>query len=93
MTGLLGIPYGVTQAGYDLARLRHNGLITRRRHTNTYDLAPEGLRFAIFCAKVHDRVLAPLFAADQPQAPPELHSALRMLDQHINARLDRGAPR
>ena len=38
MTGLLGIPYGITQASYDLARLRQNGLLTRRPHTNTYDL-------------------------------------------------------
>jgi hypothetical protein len=28
MTGLLGAPYGITQASYDLARLRRNGLIT-----------------------------------------------------------------
>ena len=27
MTGLLGVPYGMTQASYDLARLRHNGLL------------------------------------------------------------------
>jgi hypothetical protein len=38
MTGLLGVPYGITQASYDLARLRRKGLITRRPHTNTYDL-------------------------------------------------------
>ena len=30
MTGLLGAPYAMTQASYDLARLRRNGLITRR---------------------------------------------------------------
>jgi hypothetical protein len=87
MTGLLGAPYRMTQASYDLARLRHNGLITRRPHTNTYDLTPDGLRFAIFYTKVHNRVLAPLFAADQPQAPPELHAALHTLDQHIDQRL------
>jgi hypothetical protein len=31
MTGLLGAPYSMTQASYDLARLRRNGLITRPR--------------------------------------------------------------
>jgi transposase len=87
MTGLLGTTYGITQASYDLARLRHNGLIARRPHTNTYDLTADGLRFAIFYTKVHDRVLAPLFTADQPQAPPELRTALHPLDQHINDRL------
>jgi hypothetical protein len=48
MTGLLGTPYGMTQASYDLARLRRNGLITRRPHANTYDLTTDGLAFAIF---------------------------------------------
>jgi hypothetical protein len=32
-------------------------------------------------------VLTPLFAADQPQAPPELRATLRILDQHIDQRL------
>ena len=31
---------GRNQASYDLARLRRNGLITRRAHANTYDLTP-----------------------------------------------------
>jgi hypothetical protein len=66
MTGLLGAPYSMAQASYDLARLARNGLITRRPHANTYDLTPDGLAFAIFYTKVHDRVLAPLFAAGQP---------------------------
>jgi hypothetical protein len=87
MTGLLSAGYGMTQASYDLARRRHNGLITRRPHTNTYDLTPDGLRFAIFYTKVHNRVLTPLFAADQPQPPPELRDALHTLDNHITNRL------
>ena len=87
MTGLLGAPYGMTQASYDLARLRRNGLITRRPHANTYDLTPDGLAFAIFYTKVHDRVLTPLFAAGQPQAPPQLRTALHTIEQHIDARL------
>ena len=48
MTGLLGAPYTMTQASYDLARLRRNGLITRRPHANTYDLTPDGLAFSVF---------------------------------------------
>jgi hypothetical protein len=87
MTGLLGTTYGMTQASYDLARLQRNGLIVRRTHTNTYDLTADGLRFAIFYTKVHDRILVPLFAADQPQAPPDLRTALRTLDRHIDQRL------
>jgi hypothetical protein len=89
MTGLLGVPYSMTQASYDLARLARNGLITRRPHANTYDLTADGLAFAIFYTKVHDRVLAPLFAAGQPQAPPPLHAALRTIEHHIDERLVR----
>jgi hypothetical protein len=87
MTGLLGVPYTMTQASYDLARLRRKGLITRRPHANTYDLTPDGLKFAIFYTKVHDRVLAPLFAAGQPQTPPQLRAALRTISQHIDDRI------
>jgi hypothetical protein len=34
MTGLLGSPYTTNQASYDLARLRHNGLINRAPQRN-----------------------------------------------------------
>ena len=87
MTGLLGAPYSMTQASYDLARLSRNGLITRRPHANTYDLTPDGLAFAIFYTKVHNRVLAPLFAAGQPQAPPLLRAALTTIQHHVDHRL------
>jgi len=87
MTGLTGTPYRITQASYDLARLTRNGLITRRPHANTYDLTPDGLAFAIFYTKVHDRVLAPLFATGQPQAPPSLRGALTTIQHHIDNRL------
>jgi hypothetical protein len=87
LTGLPGAPYGMAQAGYDLARLRRNGLITRRPHANIYDLTPDGLAFAVFYTKVRDRILAPLFAAGQPQAPPHLRSALRTIEHHIDQRL------
>ncbi len=85
MTGLLGAPYGMTQASYDLARLRRNGLITRRPHSNTYDLTADGLAFAVFYTKVHDRVLTPLFAAGQPQAPPQLSAALHTIERIIDS--------
>ncbi|MGI8949899.1 MAG: hypothetical protein ACR2FV_18345 [Ornithinimicrobium sp.] len=88
MSHLLGTAYTVNQASYDLARLRLNGLITRRPGTNTYDLTLEGQRVAIFYTKIHDRVLRPLIAADQPPAPPDLRHALATIDQHVNNRLD-----
>jgi len=89
MTGLLHGPYSPNQATYDLRRLRLTGLITRIEHTNRYVLTPDGLKVAIFYTKLHNRLLRPLLAADQPQAPPELRSALRAIDQHVNAYLNR----
>jgi hypothetical protein len=71
MSGLLGgIAYTMNQASYDLARLRTNGLITRIPDKNRYQLTDDGLRCAIFYTKLHDRLLRPLLAADQPPAPP-----------------------
>ncbi len=84
MTGLLGQPYTTGQASYDLRRLRLKGLVQRQPHSNTYTLTPDGLRFAVFYTKVHNRVLAPLLAADHPPAPPPLRQALRTIDQHID---------
>jgi hypothetical protein len=87
MTGLLGTAYTMNQASCDLARLSRNGLITRIPHRNLYALTPDGLRFAIFYTKVHDRLLRPLLAADQPPAPPPLRQALRVIDTEISTRI------
>jgi hypothetical protein len=84
MTSLLHAPYTPGQATYDLRRLRLTGLIRRIDHTNRYVLTPDGLKVAVFYTKLHNRLLRPLLAADQPQAPPELRAALRAIDQHIN---------
>ena len=81
MTGLLGgATYSMNQASYDLARLRTNALITRIPGKNRYRLTGDGLRFAIFYTKVHDRLLRPLLAADQPPAPLPLRNALHTID-------------
>ena len=87
MTGLLGQPYSMNRASYDLTRLRRNGLITRIQGRNLYRLTDDGLAFAIFYTKVHNRVLRPLMATDRPQAPPPVRAALRTIDAHIDARL------
>jgi hypothetical protein len=96
MTGLLHAPYSPGQMTYDLRRLRLAGLIRRIPRTNHYVLTPDGLKVAIFYTKLHNRLLRPLLAAHQPQAPAELRSALRTIDQHIEdyitrARLGRAA--
>ena len=87
MTGLLDAPCTMNQASYDLSRLTRNGLLTRIPHRNLYALTPDGLRFAVFYTKVHDRVLRPLIAGDQPQAPPPLRAALRVIDGELTRRL------
>ena len=69
MTGLLAAPYSPGQMTYDLRRLRLAGLIRRIDHTNRYVLTPDGTRFAVFYTKLHNRLLRPLMAADQPPHP------------------------
>jgi hypothetical protein len=89
MTALLdGIDYTTNQASYDMARLRLNGLIDRVPGKNRYRLTSDGLRFAIFYTKLHDRLLRPLLAADQPPAPPPIRKALRTIDAHNAERID-----
>jgi hypothetical protein len=96
MTGLLHAPYTPGQMTYDLRRLRLAGLIRRIEHANRYMLTRDGIKVAVFHTKLHNRLLRPLLAADQPQAPPELRHALRAIDQHVDsyitrARLSRAA--
>ena len=89
MTGLLGgANYSMNQASYDLARLRVNGLITRIPARNRYRLTNDGLTFAIFYTKVHDRLLGPLLAVDQPPTPPPIRKALHTIDTHITQRIE-----
>jgi len=83
MTGLLHAPYTSGQMTYDLRRLRMTGLIRWIEHTNRYVLTPDGIKVAVFYTKLHNRLLRPLLAADQPQAPAELRAALHAIDQHI----------
>jgi hypothetical protein len=55
----------------------------RLPHSNTYVLTEDGQRFAVFYTKVHNRLLRPLMAADQPPAPIEVRQALHVLDQAV----------
>ena len=87
MTGLLGEPYTMNRASYDLTRLRRNNLITRVHGRNRYRLTDDGLALAVFYTKVHNRILRPLMAAPAPSTPPPIRAALSTIDQHITARL------
>src|SRR6266545_1836611 len=97
MTGLLGgTAYTPGQMTYDLRRLRLNGLIRRLPHANRYVLTADGIRIAVFYTKIYNRLLVPLTAANQPQAPPSLRAALAAITRHVDdyanrARLPRAA--
>src|SRR6266542_168103 len=97
MTGLLGgTAYTPGQMTYDLRRLRLNGLIRRLPHANRYVLTADGIRIAVFYTKIYNRLLLPLTAANQPQAPPGLRAALAAITRHVDdyanrARLPRAA--
>jgi predicted MarR family transcription regulator len=80
---LLGRAYTASQTSYDLTRLRRKGLIQRLPRSNTYLLTSDGVRFALFYTKVHDRLLVPLLAADTPPAPSPLREALQVVDQSV----------
>ena len=75
--------YTQSRCCYDLRRLKLKGLIRRVEHSNTYVLTPDGQRFAIFYTKVHNRLLRPLMAANQPPAPLPVRQALRTLDRAV----------
>jgi hypothetical protein len=89
MTGLLNTPYTPGQMTYDLRRLRLAGLIRRIEHTSRYVLTPDGIAMAVFYTKVHSRLLRPLMAARQAQAPPPLRDALHTIDQHVDDYISR----
>ena len=86
---LLGSDYRPNQMTYDLRRLRLAGLIRRLPHTNRYTLTHDSIRIAVFYTKIYNRLLVPLTAADQPQAPPDLRQALHTLDHHVNSYTNR----
>jgi hypothetical protein len=56
-------------------------------HRNLHALTPDGPRLPISCTKLHDRVLRPLLAGDQPQAPPPLRDAPRVTGHQVTRRL------
>jgi predicted MarR family transcription regulator len=96
IAGLLGNDYRPGQMTYDLRRLRLNGLIHRIPRSNRYMLTDDGIRIAVFYTKIYNRMLMPLTAADQPQAPPNLRNALATITRHVDqyatrARLPRAA--
>jgi hypothetical protein len=89
VAGLLATNYTSSQMTYDLRRLRRKGLIQRLPRSNTYSLTYDGVRVVIFYTKVYGRLLRPLLAVDHPPALPELRQAMRVIDSHVVASIDR----
>jgi hypothetical protein len=87
MTGLLGTAYRTRPATTCRDWPATDSSPGSRANHNLYALTGDGLRFAVFYTKVHDRVLRPLMAGDQPQAPPPLRDALRVIDGEVTRRL------
>ena len=71
MTGLLGEPYPMGRASYELTRLGRNGLIERLPAATSTGSPDHGLAFAIFSwhQSRQPRVLGRWSATTAPQAP------------------------
>ncbi len=80
--------YTSAQMTYDLRRLRLKGLVRRVPHSNRYVLTPDGVRWAVFYTKLHNRLLGPLLDADKAPAPIELRQALRVIDKSVDSYID-----
>jgi hypothetical protein len=65
-----------------------SGSIFQRQRHYWAGSASDGLAFAIFYTKVHDRLLGPLLAAYQPPARPPIRKALHTIDTHITQRIE-----
>jgi hypothetical protein len=79
------------QMTYHLRRLRLHGLITRLPHTHRYQVTPHGLRLALFCTRLHARVLRPGITAILPEVATTdtvLRPAFDRLDRAINQFLE-----
>jgi hypothetical protein len=46
----------------------------------------------VFYTKINNRLLRPLLAADQPQAPPGLRQALATIDHHVTDYIAQARP-
>lgn len=95
IAGLLGSVYTPGQMNHYLRRLRLNGLIHRFQNTNRYLLTAEGCASPSSTPRPNNRLLVPLTAANQAQAPHELR-ALAAITRHVGdyasrARLPRAA--
>jgi len=85
--------YSARQMGYDLRRLRLNGLLVRVPGTHRYELTPQGRRLAVFFAKTYTRIVLPALAELDPALPDQIAArsplarAWRAYEQALEARI------
>jgi hypothetical protein len=78
---------GPGQMTYHLRRLRLHGLITRLPHSQRYQVTADGLRLALFCTRLHARVLRPGLTELSPQAATT-DTVLRLAFNRLDRALD-----
>jgi hypothetical protein len=79
IAGLLGSDYRPSQLTYACTDS------SRRIPAPTGTCSPTtAIRTAVFYPESTNRLLVPLTAADQPQAPPDLRAALSTIDKHVD---------
>lgn len=84
----LGAEYSMRQMGYDLRRLRLNGLIERVPRSHRYQLTADGRRMVPFCSKLYARAVCRGLARLDPTYPPtRLGRAARAYDEALAAHL------
>ena len=85
--------YSARQMGYDLRRLRLNGLLVRVPGTHRYELTPQGRRLAVFFAKTYTRIVLPALAELDPALPDQIAArsplarTWRAYEQALEARI------
>lgn len=86
MLGILPDALTQGQMTYQLRRLRLHGFIVRLPHSNRYEVAPQGLRTALFFTRIYARLLRPglshlLAPPDTPVGWPSFLSLNRAVDR------------
>ena len=87
--------YPARKMGYDLKRLRLQGIIWRQPKSTRYWLTSYGVRVATFVTRLHSRVLRPGYAAlgtdIQLDAPHSLQQKFKRVNNEIDAILEKAS--
>ena len=75
LTELTGQPITAGRVTYDLRRLRHHGIITKRPHSRRYDVTDDGLAHVLFVTHTTDRILTTGLAQLHDPNPNPLNTA------------------